>query len=207
MHIEQSISSTITRLNTSDLQEAAQMLARSMASNPLHLAIFKNTNPPALRKQEKMFSFVLRMPHNEMFVAKDNGKIVGVMCYCSSEYCKMSFLNKLISISKMLPALGSSLLPVLKWRMNWETHDYRQPHLHFGPLAVDPAYRNRGIGKALLQHFCKFADSTSQAEYLETDKEENVMLYEKFGFRVVETDVLFGVQNWFMVRTVETRRR
>src|SRR5690349_507519 len=177
MAIPQSALISITELKTADLPEAAQMLARSFAANPLHLAIFKHTNADAIRKQEKMFSFVLRMPHNEMFVAKDNGKIVGVMCYCTSEYCKMSFLNKLVSISKMIPALGNSLFPVLKWRMNWEGHDYKQPHLHFGPLAVDPAFRNRGIGKALLHQFCNYADATSQLGYLETDKEENVRLY------------------------------
>src|SRR5689334_22213097 len=104
--MEQSRATTISGLTPSELPAAANMVARSMAANPLHLAIFKNTSDVAVRKQEKMFVFALRMPHNKIYVVKDNAKIVGLMCYCSSDYCQMSFLQKLLSIPKMIPALG-----------------------------------------------------------------------------------------------------
>lgn len=84
--------------------------------------------------------------------------------------------------------------------MKWGAHDIRTPHIHFGPLAVAPEAQGRGVGSALLTHFCNYLDQTTQTGYLETDKEINVGLYEKFGFAVVSTDRVIGVPNWFMQR-------
>ena len=36
--------------------------------------------------------------------------------------------------------------------------------------------------------------------YLETDKRENVRLYQRFGFTVVESAEVLGIPNWFMSR-------
>jgi hypothetical protein len=36
--------------------------------------------------------------------------------------------------------------------------------------------------------------------WLETDKAENVRLYERFGYVVVEQTDVLGVPNWFMRR-------
>lgn len=83
---------------------------------------------------------------------------------------------------------------------NWAKHDPKAPHFHFGPLAVLPSMQGNGIGSALLDRFCREIDTQKAVAYLETDKEENIHLYEKFGFRVTEEDKLFGVKNWFMWR-------
>lgn len=65
---------------------------------------------------------------------------------------------------------------------------------------MTPLTRVRGVGKGLLTHYCEYLDTTNQTGYLETDKAANVALYEKFGFRIIETDRVLGVENWFMVR-------
>lgn len=52
----------------------------------------------------------------------------------------------------------------------------------------------------LLQFFCDAIDKNKHTGYLETDKKENLPLYERFGFTVIEEDEIFGVRNWFMVR-------
>src|SRR5437764_11685876 len=110
MTIEQNTPGSISELHAAELAEAAKIVATAMSANQLHLAICKNTNPVALRKQEKMFVFALGMPHNKIDVVKRDDRIVGVMCHCSSEYCQMPFLGKLVSIVKM-SALGSELFP------------------------------------------------------------------------------------------------
>jgi hypothetical protein len=98
-----------------------------------------------------------------------------------------------LTIPRFIGMFGRHLLPVLQWRMNWHKHDHKSRHVHFGPLAVDHKFQGRGVGKALLGHFCEYLDNTGQSAYLETDKQENVALYEKFGL-VVSTDHLFGVK-------------
>jgi hypothetical protein len=43
-------------------------------------------------------------------------------------------------------------------------------------------------------------DACRAISYLETDKPENVRLYQRFGFRVIESADVLGVRNWFMSR-------
>ena len=52
----------------------------------------------------------------------------------------------------------------------------------------------------MLARFCEMVDERKAAGYLETDKPENMRLYQRFDFVVVgETDVL-GVHQRFMWR-------
>jgi ribosomal protein S18 acetylase RimI-like enzyme len=190
----------ISELKPEEIDEASSLLANSMATNPNHLAIFKSTKPSVIKKQKKMFGMVLSNRHNLTYLAKMNEKIVGTMTYTTSGHCQLSLGKIIISIPRLISIFGIHLLSVLQWRMNWAKHDYRHKHNHFGPVAVDSSCQGKGIGKLLLNHYCTYLDTTAQAGYLETDKEQNVKLYEKFGFRIIATDHLFGVKNWFMLR-------
>ncbi len=190
----------IAGLNKLEIGEVSQLLAKSMSTNPNHLSMFRSSKPSVVKKQQKMFEMVLQNPDTKCFTARLDGVIVGVMCYTTSEKCQMNPLQMIKSLPKFIGVFGKHLFPVLKWRMNWAKHDCQMKHIHFGPLAVHPDFQGKGIGKALLTKFCDFLEITDQIAYLETDKEENVGLYEKFGFKTVETDTLFGNPNWFMVR-------
>jgi GNAT superfamily N-acetyltransferase len=84
----------------------------------------------------------------------------------------------------------------------------REPHWHLGPVGVDRPLQGRGVGGALLRAFCARMDAEGSASYLETDKPENVSIYEHFGFRTIAEDRVLGITNWFMMRvhtTIEGR--
>jgi len=189
---------SITELQPSEIPQAAKLIARAMANNPLHLAIFGKADHKVISRQEKMFLLALQLPGLKIYASRQDGQINGIMCYTTSAHCQLKPLQLFKAIPPMIKALGSRLVPVLLWRMNWGRHDPKGVHYHFGPLAVDPDYQGKGIGKALLQYFCTLIEGTIRPAYLETDKEINIKLYEKFGFRIVAKDSLFGVSNWFM---------
>ena len=88
----------------------------------------------------------------------------------------------------------------------WAAHDPDQPHSHFGPLAVDPDLQGNGIGSLLLSTYCSQLDDAGRVGYLETDKSENVRLYERFGFVVSAEAAVIGVNNWFMTRAPRSVR-
>ncbi len=83
----------------------------------------------------------------------------------------------------------------------WAKLDPKQPHWHFGPFAVLPERQGQGIGSQLLTYFCEHVDRLGAAAYLETDKPENVRLYQRFGFEVTSEKPVLGVPNWFMWRS------
>ena len=183
-----------------EVAELASVVAKAMLNNPIHLAIFDNAGERSERMQTKMFTSVLKLPSCNLFSAKLGDRVVGVMNYYKTGCCQISPLRTLAMLPGLSTTLGSKLPRVLTWKSSWAKHDPKAPHLHFGPLAVLPAFQGKGIGTALLTHFCQLADAEKTSSYLETDKEENVRLYEKFGFSVVDSATIFGVRNWFMWR-------
>lgn len=52
----------------------------------------------------------------------------------------------------------------------------------------------------MLADFCARMNEQSALSYSETDKFQNVRLYQKFGFSVVAEAEILGVPNWFMSR-------
>jgi ribosomal protein S18 acetylase RimI-like enzyme len=65
---------------------------------------------------------------------------------------------------------------------------------------VEPDLQGRGIGSLILSEHCRTLDEQRLDGYLETDKRENVLLYERFGYRVIAEASVIGVPNWFMFR-------
>jgi ribosomal protein S18 acetylase RimI-like enzyme len=98
-------------------------------------------------------------------------------------------------------ALGPrSAASVGRWVSVWAARDPDEPHSHLGPLAVDAHLQGQGIGTMILRSYCERLDSSGELAYLETDKPENVRLYERHGFEVVGEAPVIGVSNWFMRR-------
>ncbi len=189
----------IRPLERQHIGQAARVVTRAMATNPLHLAIFGDS-PKAERMQEALFRRVLQLDSCHLFAAWNGDVMTGVMNFYQPGCCQLPPVKTLRLLPGLLGALGTKLPKVLQWKAKWGGHDPAVPHFHFGPIAVLPAMQGRGTGSTLLRHFCDMADARETAAYLETDKESNVALYEKFGFRVTARDVLFGVDNWFMIR-------
>jgi GNAT superfamily N-acetyltransferase len=93
----------------------------------------------------------------------------------------------------------------MRWVAAWSMRDPSEPHVHLGPIGVQPALQGHGIGSQMLAVYCEQLDLDGDAGYLETDKPENVRLYERFGFEVRCEAYVLGVPNWFMWRK-PTRR-
>ncbi len=51
-----------------------------------------------------------------------------------------------------------------------------------------------------MAEYTRRLDENGENAYLETDKPENVALYSRFGFEVVDEAEVLGVANWFMWR-------
>lgn len=77
-----------------------------------------------------------------------------------------------------------------------------EPHCYVYLLGVHPKLQGRGIGSALLDEFIACCDHEQCIGYIETATPLNRVLYERYGFQVVD-EIIFpeeGPRIWCMVR-------
>ena len=78
----------------------------------------------------------------------------------------------------------------------------KEPHYYLTMLGVDPASQGKGVGKKALQAIHKIADS-SETPYpvaLDTENQDNVTYYQKFGYQLIDTKVINGLTVYCMTR-------
>jgi len=194
----------VRELFPSELPEAARLLGRSMCDNPVNVRAFGIQDTERLsRTLARFFVPVLRGLSNrgELIGALRNGTLAGVCGLAPPGRCQPSVREKLsVFPSVIFGNPPAATLRVLKWTGEWARRDPAEPHWHLGPVAVAPDLQGQGIGSSMLAAFCDRMDACDGMSYLETDKPENVALYQKFGFMVVADANVLGVQNWFMTR-------
>ena len=84
-------------------------------------------------------------------------------------------------------------------------HKRLTPYKHWflQTIAVDPQFQGKGYAGKLLRPMLARMDEECLPCYLETIDEENVSLYEHFGFKVVDKSAVpkTNLTNWAMLRT------
>jgi ribosomal protein S18 acetylase RimI-like enzyme len=145
---------------------------------------------------EKMFLELFNKVPGITFLAKENEKIIGVMRM-------KSCIGKSID-NPDDPDITENENDI-NWRKSvwfkeWAAHDPVQQHWHLGPIGVLPSHRRMGVGTELMRRFCKEVDNCSATAYLETDLDENVRFYKKFGFKLISESTIFNVANRYMLR-------
>lgn len=181
---------------------AARLLARAFVTNPLHVEAF---GARQLVRNEAFFRMGLRLMKGPKMAAMDGSRLVGVIHWVSSPACQHSAGTKLRLVPSMMRNLGvRSASRVVVWLAAWARLDPAEPHLHLGPIGVDPAVQGRGIGHRMMESYCQALDHAGVRGYLETDRPENVNFYRWFDFEMATTHSVLGVPNYFMCR--EARR-
>jgi predicted GNAT family N-acyltransferase len=182
---------------------AAAVLSRGMRDNPIHERAFGTDPGRREAALTRLFGAVLggHVERGAILGAFSSGTLVGVCSMVPPGACQLSGMDKLRMIPTLVGAGGlGSALRTLSWAGAWAGHDPKAPHWHLGPVGVERALQGKGVGGALLRAFCARMDHDREMAYLETDKPENVAIYQHFGFRTVAEDQVLGIPNWFMVR-------
>ena len=188
-------------LGRSDLLAAAEICARAMNNNPIHIQVFGAS--PALREQRfrRFFRGLLAYVHHKsgLYGAITAEGLIGVLGMLPPKHCKPSLRDLL----RLMPALLTSNSPVgtfrlAIWLSTWAKIDPPTPHWHLGPLAVTPSWQHRGVGTQLMEYALN--KGSGESLYLETDKLTNVGFYEGFGFSVLATPSILATPGWVMMR-------
>lgn len=185
-------------MEQNEIPQSAKVLSIAMLNNPLHIGVFMGKGEKVRLEIEKMFFELFTRLPGIVFLAKENGKIIGVM--------RMKSCNgQTIGDPDILEDKND-----IDWRKSvlfrdWATHDPVEQHWHLGPIGVLPDHQGFGVGSLLMERFCMEVDACRARAFLETDLDKNVRFYEKYGFKVVSESEIFGVKNRYMLRDSKTR--
>ncbi|MEM9137992.1 MAG: GNAT family N-acetyltransferase, partial [Cyanobacteria bacterium P01_F01_bin.42] len=177
-------------LLSSEIDQAATVLSQALLSNPLQLAVYQSRDETTQGCIKNGFEKILSDSRGQAFSAKVQSRIVGVyrMKLCVGQpFCSLNQLSPNLSALTIQEREQS-------WQESWASHDPMRQHSHLGPIGVLPEFQRQGVGTQLLQHYCRWLDDHGLAAYLEADKWQNVGLYEKFGFQVIDQAKILGIQ-------------
>lgn len=190
----------ITFMQQNEMQESAKALSMAMLNNPLHIAVLKGNDEAQKLKIGSMFADLFRHHPGIIYVAKEGQRIVGVMRMKS---CCGSPVKKSVEDNGEDNEPENEIDHRVKiWHREWAAHDPLEQHWHLGPIGVIPTHQDQGVGSMFMKLFCEEVDKCSATAFLETDLDRNVSFYEKFGFKLVATSTIFGVESRYMAREV-----
>lgn len=189
---------SVSPIKEADIPAVVTLLGRAYANNPLHVAVFGKNNVDA---NIRFMSMAFKEITGKVFVATAENKVAGVIRIirhplpATPENTSPPFSPDSLQITE------SALARIQEWTGIWNNFDPKEPHYHFGPVAVLPELQHQGIGSRLMAHCCRILDRESETGYLETETTLNVKFYSRFGFKVVREIEVIGQPNWFMQRS------
>lgn len=195
------------------LREAAEILARAFARDPLTRCIYGPLPP------EKQIPFQRCIFESVVLVAHYYGAILG--SFQEQSLCGVAVLYgpnqySLPFLGRLLNAWGPLLIG-RRYRRRYMAFDRfrlarrsHERHWHLHTLAVDPCQQRQGHGRALLDFLSDQADYGGLPCYLETTSRENLSFYWRGGYEVVHRDLvpgLAGLTMWTLRREPDPNQR
>ena len=178
--------------------EAVRLLARAFITNPIHVAAL---GAGELARNEVFFRVGLSALKGVKLVALQEGRVVGFNHWVRYPGCIISPSERIRLTPTLMRGIGlGASRRTVKWVTAWGDQHPVRPHVHLGPLGVDPALQRRGVGSLLMEAHVAALIAERVAGYLETDRPENVGFYRRFGFELVGEVTVLDVPNYFMWR-------
>lgn len=210
----------LSRLHPGEIPLAAGLAARGMRDNPISVALFGDDPVRRARALEPLFYWVLSSMAAPSLVARRRGVLAGIAALAPPDRCffrQAAARERVVHVGQRrigvtvpsvprvvllrLLAFGpGALVRLSQWGEVGMKHDPAEPHHHVELVVVEPALRGKGIGGIMMRELCREMDEARGVGHLETDKDENVRFYERFGFEVADQAIVFGMRSWYMRR-------
>jgi len=197
----------IRKAGYDDIDTMKRVLARAYDKEPvLNWLVIQDAK--RTQRRERFFEIQLggfdSIQHDHVFTTEQlNGIAIWYPpepqdCWNAPPLKVLSLMPKLISVHglRKMPSIDSGIRMIVKHHLK----NMKDPHYYLEVMGVEPTHQREGIGTHLLQHGLRMCNEKGVPAYLETATEENVRLYQKNGFKVIEDFVLpKGPKVWTMI--------
>jgi len=195
----------MVRLQRSQIEPAAQMLARAFHNDPLCSYFIPNE---VARRNLLPHIFKLRLrfgiSQGEVYATSPNLEGVAVWLPDKADMTHLSMVEN--GVISLLPKLGIRTIYrlFLAYRFITRVRKRCTPsrYWHLSPLGVDPNSQGQGYASALLRPMLTRLDHQQLPCYIESQNEKNIGIYLHYGFRIVDNIIIpsTGIAHWCMIR-------
>ena len=196
-----SLISDLYKIQKKDLKNAVNVLDNAFSEDSMWKEVFTDEDKNRVLT-EVMVRFCLK--YGNVYSTSDN--LEGVMAIAPHDK-EMNLFRIIRSGAFSLSIKISSESKIMKVLSNAVEEAKNSlnlgPHIHLLIMGVSQEFQGKGFGGKLLRALIEKAETERKPIYLETQKEENVSLYEKYGFSVNKKVILpepLNLPMWLMVR-------
>ncbi|MEO1429531.1 MAG: GNAT family N-acetyltransferase [Cyanobacteria bacterium J06633_8] len=196
----------ITNLTTKDMDDIMTIFSEAFENYPIMEFIFNDAYKESIKHLTKFICDGASEGDSLLLGAFVEGKLEGIAFITSpdNEENNNDVENTVTSSEETFAkAIGKEALMRLEAYLDLKkANKLSSPHFYINTLAVNPQSQGKGIGRAILSHIHQISEqhSDSHGVALDTQTQQNVGYYQRFGYAVSSTAELENVKNWFMFR-------
>lgn len=176
---------SVRRATLSETPLVVDILARAFADDPFFHWLVVQDDEVEARRRAIFEAFVagLGFPRGEVWIAEGAG---GAAIWHHPGRWRAGWLTQLRLMPRFVNAAGLAAgWPKFIALNSLERRHPKEPHYYLFTVGVVPEDQGRGYGRALLAPLLDLCESQGMPGYLETAKESNIAIYERYGFRVL----------------------
>lgn len=198
--------SGLIQLHKSQIKFAAEVLARAFQDDPLWVYFFPN----ASERPNKSLHVLRMLVHYAVSYGEVHAtsiKLEGIAVWLPPDKAEVSPWRMIQygGFSVMLKMNREELVRTIRYtKYATSVHERcaNMRHWYLQFIGVDPAFQGKGYASVLLKPMLARMDAGQAPCYLETHNQENVPIYQHYGFRVVEEGTIPNTEVgcWAMLR-------
>jgi GNAT superfamily N-acetyltransferase len=195
----------VTKVN---VQQAAETLISAFEDFPLFTFLL----PEKLKRREKLmaiFEGYIRFGLRYGYVYATSSNFKGTAIWFNYEEMNTSIISYLrCGMFKLLRKLGLKdslrFVKINDYGLELHEKNISEPHWYLLLLGVHPPHQGKGYGTLLVEEMFRLTDNNKWPYWVDTQKEENVNFFQKFGFDLVEVGKIpeSDVKHWCMIKKV-----
>jgi ribosomal protein S18 acetylase RimI-like enzyme len=192
-------------LRKQDVEPAGQVLTEAFQGDPVFDAIFAEAAP---EQRQAFFTTPVQYTLKYGQACASSSQLEGFAGWVPGKYAKMTvprliFSGAFFTGMKMGPEISQKLAtifnPIDQARKEFM---HGRDYLYLVIIGVAPQHQGHGFGRQLLNALIAESEQAGLPIFLETETEENVSIYEHFGFKAIEKAILplINLPMWEMLR-------
>jgi ribosomal protein S18 acetylase RimI-like enzyme len=182
------------KLRKNEIKQAAKIFASAFFMDDLHVYLLPGDGT-RLRKLEHLYIFKIKSQLDCTYKTSENMEGVCIWENPNEHHSAITIKDIFNGISLIFTVGIANLIRMIKYQI-WSTElrnistDDRYWYLNV--IAVSPEYQGQGFASKMIRPFIEKAKSKNEKVYLETHNKNNIGIYEKYGFKLINLKKIDG---------------